>query len=143
MTTLIHMCSPKHHDLSYENNECIPARTIYWTNITVYETPPKFRWNAVTSWQSRKNYTKPLGNARCCKKYPDGLRAHLKKHNYKQLKSDLIFYVKRIGNFFIYIAVTVDDFFIGTNSKKLYTYLFRDLRTIYTVKALGPATKLI
>ena len=62
---------------------------------------------------------------------------------YLALKADTKFYVKRKGENFIAIAVTIDDFAVATKNPALYQELLRDLRTKYMVKDLGRAKRVI
>lgn len=57
--------------------------------------------------------------------------------------SDNNVYIKRRGDEFLVLAITVDYFYVNSKSDDLYVKLVTDLSTNYTVKETRIATKLI
>ena len=83
------------------------------------------------------------GTPQASKVYTSGAYKLLLSHGYRQLHEDINVFVKSTPSSFIGIALTIDDFIVGTTADELYQDLLRLLSSKYRVKDLGPASHII
>ena len=72
--------------------------------------------------------------------YTTELHAHLKKHGYTQMRSDLSLFTGKAGKHMLIVAISMDDFLPCATDKKLIDELYNTLSMKYKVKRMGRPT---
>lgn len=80
------------------------------------------------------------GTPQACRVYINGAYAHLRKHGYKQCKSDSNVFTKKEKEGEIIMALTIDDFLVAASTPAVYRNLLRVLSLKYRISVTEPRT---